>query len=224
MLTPRKKFSRKELHKDPLLQKIAVASDLAQTHKQKVMAGAVGLLVLAAAIYGYLSYRHDRNDESINKLAAAEQVYFSGDFRESIRRLEKFCAEYDGATGAGIATFYLAHSYYNTDQFDFALEKYKSYVDDYNDNKLFTVSSMIGIAACYEGQNKYQEAAEQYKKVIDKYPDAYQKADCMMSLARCCRTLNQSEEAKGWYSKIVKEYPESIYARDAKTALDELGA
>ncbi len=243
MLTPRKKFSRKELHKDPLLGKIAAASEMAQTHKQKLMTAATGVLVLAALVYGYISYRSDRNDESINKLAAVEQIYFSGDYREAIRRLEKYCAEYEvgsaaraeglgnfidahvsGHTkGGGIAAFYLANAYYHTDQFDFALEWYKTYADDYGDNELFTIASMMGIAACYEGQNKYQDAAEQYTEVIGQSTGAGQKAEGMMSLARCHKILNQSEKAREWYAKVVKEFPESMYARDAKTALDELG-
>jgi outer membrane protein assembly factor BamD (BamD/ComL family) len=224
MLTPRKKFSRKELHKDPLLDKIATASELAQTHKQKLTAVALGVVVVAALIYGYFNYRSERNEESINKLAAPEQTYFSGDYREAIRRLEKYCAEYEGTQGGGMATFYLANAYYNTDQFDFALERYKMYVDDYSNSQLLTVSSMIGIAACYEGQNKYQEAVDQYKKVIDKFSDVHERPECMMSLARCYKILNQSENAKAWYSRVVKDFPESGLARDAKQALDELGA
>ncbi len=224
MLTPRKKISRKELHKDPLLNKIATVSDYAETHRQLITRAVMAVVVVAVAVYAYVTYRHSQNDESLNKLVSAEQVYFSGDFREAIRRLEKYCTEYDGTTGGGIGTYYLANSYFNTDQYDFALTNYEKYLDDYSDNEVFNISSMLGIAACYEGLNKYQEAVGQYEATLKKYPESHSKAEIMMSLARAYRTMSQPENARTWYGKIVKEFPESSLSREAKSALEELGS
>jgi len=224
MLTPRKKLTRKELHKDPLLQKIASASDYAQANSQRIMYGVVGVLAIAAIVYAYISYKHTRDDESINKLVAAEQIFYSGDYKESIRRLEKYCTEYEGTKGGGLGVFYLASSYFNTDQYDFALNNFQTYLDDYSDNSLLSVSAMAGIAACYEGLNRYQDATDQYEKVIHKFPDYYLRGEYMMSAARCNRTLGKTDKAKEWYQQVVKDFPESTYSREAKLALDELGA
>ncbi len=224
MLTPRKKISRKELHKDPLLSKIAAASDYAQENRQLITRIVTGVIIAAVAVYAYVTYHNSQNEESVNKLVPAEQVYLSGDYREAIRRLEKFCTEYDGTTGGGVGTYYLANSYFNTDQYDFALTNYQKYVDDYADNEVFTLSSMLGIAACHEGLNKYQEAVGQYETVLKKFPNAYNKADIMMSIARAYRVMQQSDNAKSWYEKIVKDFPESSISREAKSALEELGA
>lgn len=224
MLTPRKKISRKELHKDPLLNKIATVSDFTHENRPMITRIAMAVAVLAVVVYVFVTYRNSQNEESINKLVFAEQVYFSGDYREAIRRLEKYCAEYDGTKGGSVGTYYLANSYFNTDQFDFALTNYQKYIDDYGDNEVFTVSSMLGIAACYEGLNKYQDAADQYEKTLKKYANSYNKPDIMMSLARVYRLMNQMDNAKTWYSKIVKEFPESSVSREAKSALEELGS
>jgi TolA-binding protein len=224
MLTPRKKFSRKELHKDPLLSKIAAASDYAQVNRQFITRVLTGVAAACIAIYAYVTYRHSQNEESVNKLVSAEQVYFAGDYRETIRRLEKFCTEYDGTTGGGIGTYYLANSYFNTDQYDFALSNYEKYINDYGDNDVFRLSSMLGIAACYEGMNKYAEAVEKYELALKKFPDATNKAEIMMSIARVYRVMNQGDNAKAWYDKVVKEFPESSVSREAKSALEELGA
>jgi TolA-binding protein len=224
MLTPRKKISRKELHKDPLLNKIATVSDYAQDNRQIITRVVMAVAVLAIAVYAYVTYHNAQNEESVNKLVSAEQVYLSGDYREAIRRLEKYCTEYEGTKGGSVGTYYLANSYFNTDQFDFALTNYQKYVDDYGDNEVFAVSSMLGIAACNEGLNKYQEAADQYEKTLNKYPNALNKADIMMSLARVYRVMNKADNAKSWYGKIVKEFPESSLSREAKSALEELGS
>ncbi|MBL7995287.1 tetratricopeptide repeat protein [bacterium] len=224
MLTPRKKISRKELQQDPLLNKIATVSDFTQANRQTIMRIAMAVGAVAVIIYAYVTYHKSQNEESINKLVSAEQIYFSGDYREAIRRLEKFCTEYEGTTGGSAGTYYLANSYFNTDQYDFALTNYEKYIDDYGDNEVFTVSSMLGIAACYEGLNKYQEAVDQYEKTLKKYSDNYNKAEIMMSLARAYRVMNQSDNAKTWYGRIVKEFPETSLSREAKSALEELGS
>lgn len=224
MLTPRKKISRKELHKDPLLSKITTVSDFTQENRQTITRVTMAVAVLAVIVYAYVTYRNSQNEESVNKLVSAEQIYFSGDYREAIRRLEKYCTEYDGTKGGGTGTYYLANSYFNTDQYDFAVTNYQKYIDDYSDNEVFTVSSMLGMAACYEGLNKYQEAADQYEKTLKKYPNGYNKAEIMMSLARVYRVMNQTDNAKAWYGKIVKEFPESSLSREAKSSLEELGS
>lgn len=223
MLTPRKKMTRKELHKDPLLQKVATISDYAQEHQKRITYVLVGIVIAAAVAWMYIDKRNDDNAESLNKLAAPERIFQSGDYREAIKRLEKYCAEYDGSIGGGIGTYYLAVSYLQTDQFDFALENFQKYVDDYADNEVFTASSMAGMASCYEALNKYDEACRQYERVISKFPGFFLRPTYMMSLSRCYRLTNQPDQAREWLDKIVKEYPETNHARDAKIALEETG-
>lgn len=223
MLTPRKKMTRKELHKDPLLQKVATITDYAQENQKRITYVMAGIAIAVVAVYAYFSYRDNTNAESLNKLTAAERIFQSGDYREAIKRLEKYCAEYEGTAGGGIGTYYLAVSYLNTDQFDFALENFQKYVDDYGDNEVFTASAYAGLASCYEALNKYEDACDTYEKVISKFPEFFQRPGYMMSLSRCYRLLNQPDNARTWLDKIVKEYPESSYARDAKIALEEIG-
>ncbi len=223
MANPKKKLSRKQLHHDPLMEKVTAVTDFAQEHSKRIGYVVGGLAVLAIIIYSYVTYRDNQNTESINKLVPAEQVFFAGDYKESIRRLESYCAEWEGTDGGGIGTYYLATSYFNTDQFDFAKQYYEAYVDHYSDHEHFTASSIAGIAASWEGLNNYEEAISQYERVISKYPDFYMTPDYMLSLARCYKMIQKQDEAKKVYEQITKKYPETNYARDAKAGLDELG-
>lgn len=222
MANPKKKLTRKQMHHDPLLEKVTAVTDFAQEHSKRISYIFGGAVVLALIIWAVVSYRHNRNAESIDKLVTIEQVFYSGDYKEAIRRLEKYCTEYEGTTGGGIGTYYLATSYYNTDQFDFAKNNFEIYVNDYADNELYTVVSMAGIASCLEGLNDYEGAIEQWGKVANKYPDFYLTPEYLLNQARCYRLINQPEKAKSVYEKIAKDYPESSYARDAKIGMDEL--
>ncbi len=219
MLTPRKKMTRKELHKDPLMQKVAAVTDYAQANRDRLMYVVGGIAALVVAVYVYFNYRSTLDTESINRLSTPERIFFSGDYREAIKRLEKYCAEYEGTQGGGIGTV----SYYQTDQFDFALSNYRIYVDDYGDQEVYAAASMAGMAACYEALNQHLEAADQYEKVIAKYPDFFQRPGYMIHLARCFKNLGDNVTAKAWLDRVVKEYPESSYARDARNAIDEMG-
>jgi tetratricopeptide (TPR) repeat protein len=223
MANPKKKLTRKQMHHDPLLEKVTAVTDFAQEHSKRISYVIGGIALLAIIIWAVVSYRQNRNAESIDKLVTIEQVFFSGDYKEAIRRLEKYCADYEGTLGGGIGTYYLATAYYNTDQFDFAKSNYEIYANDYGDNEIYKISSLSGIAACYEGLNSYDMAIEQWEKVINQYPDFYLAPEYMLNQARCYKLINQPDKAKTVYQKITKDYPESNYARDAKIALEELG-
>lgn len=222
MANPKKKLTRKQLHHDPLMEKVTAVTDFAQKHSQRITYAIGAVVAVIIILYAYFSYRSNQNTESLNKLVIAEQVFFSGDYREAIRRLERYVSEWEGTIGGGIGTYYLATAYLQTDQFDFAKQYYESYVNDYADYDLYTAASIAGIAACAEAMNNYDEAIEQYKKVIRKYPEFYLTPDYMLALARCYRLTQKYDEAREVYERITKEYPESAYARDAKAGLDEL--
>ncbi len=224
MLSARKKFTRKELHKDPLLAKISEVTDYAKLNQDKITKILTGVVVAIAATWGYLYYKSSINEESLNRLYQAEQTYFSGDNKEAIRRLAKYLAEFEGTRGGGLATFYLANAYYQTDQFDFALEQYEHYVDDYADSDLLTASAMAGVAACYEAQNKYADAAAEYESVASKFPKYYLRPEYMMGAARCYKMLGNVGSAKNWYERVIAEYPDAAATREAKLALDEFGS
>ncbi len=222
MSNPKKKLSRKQLHHDPLMERVTAVSDFAQVHSKRIGYVIGGIALLAIIIYSYMTYRSNQNAESVNKLVTAEQVFFSGDYKEAIRRLERFIPEWEGTTGGGMGTYYLATAYFNTDQFDFAKQYYESYVNDYSDNELFAASSMAGIAACWEGLNNYDEAIGQYERTIGKFPDFYLTPEYMLSLARCYKMAQKYDEAKKVYERVTKDFPESNYARDARAGMEEL--
>lgn len=222
MAHSKKKLTRKQLHHDPLMEKVTAVTDFAQQHRQRLSYVIGGVAALIIILYAYFSYRDNLNTESLNKLAIAEQIFLGGNHREAIRHLERYVAEWEGTVGGGIGTYYLATAYYQTDQFDFAKQYYEVYVNDYADYDLYTAASMAGIAACWEAMNNYEEAIQQYERVIRKYPDFYLTPDYLLSLARCYRLTQKYDEARQVYERITKEYPESAYARDAKSGLDEL--
>jgi len=223
MLKPKKKLTRKELHKDPLMEKLTAISDYTQSNSKMISYTIAGTLILAVIVYGYINNRNTANAESMNKLFTAEQVYFGGNYVEAIRKLEKFCKLHEGTKGAALGEFYLANSYYNTNQFEFAIKHFEIYLDDYAHIKELTVTSIAGIAASHEGLDNYKEAVKYYQQAVEDYPDFYLRPDYMLALARCHKELGELQQAHNWFEQVIENYPDSKFARTAKKERDLLG-
>jgi tol-pal system protein YbgF len=81
------------------------------------------------------------------------------------------------------------------------------------------------LGECYYQQNppKYEQAAEEFSKVVDNYPESNRMAGARFKLARCHEELGQREKAIDLYRKIMTEFPNTAEANRAKVQLSGLG-
>lgn len=81
------------------------------------------------------------------------------------------------------------------------------------------------LGECYYQQNppKYEKASEEFRKVVDNYPESNRTAGAKFKLARCHEELGQREKAIGLYREIMKEFPNTAEANRAKVQLTGLG-
>ena len=110
-----------------------------------------------------------------------------------------------------------------TDQFDFALRHYQKYVDEYNEADEVSAACLAGVAASHEALDNYPEAIKLYHRVIDEYPQSFQKAEYMLALARCYGAQKQRAQAREWYDEVIRAYPETSYERTAQKEKQLLG-
>jgi len=68
--------------------------------------------------------------------------------------------------------------------------------------------SHLYLGMAYQNQDKYKEALEQYKIVINDYPNAspWQSLTAYYNAAECAKKLGNMDEAKGYYKKIMDMY------------------
>ena len=78
-------------------------------------------------------------------------------------------------------------------------------------------------AQLFEKQNEFQKAADNYKKIIENYPDDILADDAHFFLAKLMEThLDSPDEAKSLYEYIIFNHQDSIYFVEARKAFRRL--
>lgn len=66
-------------------------------------------------------------------------------------------------------------------------------------------------------QKKYQEAAQEYQKIVDTYGEGIRADNSIFALAELCeKYLNDMEKAKSLYEKLFIDYSGSTFAVEAR--------
>ena len=150
MLRPRKRITKREIKEDTLVTVYVRVQRFIQHHSKQFNIGI--FVLLAVAIIGVFMIRSKKKAEVVaaGKLGIAEQFYYASNYPRAIDELTKIADTYSGTNAAGTAVFFVANSYFATGDYNNAEKYYKIYLKDYSNSKLFTVSSLAGIAACLD--------------------------------------------------------------------------
>jgi tetratricopeptide (TPR) repeat protein len=222
MLKPRKRITKREIKEDPLVTYYFKVRKFFQTYSKQVN---IGLTVVAGlVIISVLMVRSKRNAEfaAAGKLGVAVNYYFSNMYERSIDELTPIIQTYSGTKAAGNATFYLANVYFVLHDFENAKKYYEIYRKKYNDKSSFTSSSLAGIAACLESQEKFLEAAQYYEQAAKTNDVSYQAPFYLKDACRCFALGGNVEKGREICLLIIDKYPESNLVSDAKIYLEFL--
>ena len=106
-------------------------------------------------------YAHNENvEEARGQLGIAQVEYSNLNYDRAIKRLEKLIENYSGTDEADQGMFLLANVLYQKEKFDEAKSYFEQFVDSYSGSNILLASGIAGLAACYEKEEKFLEAAE----------------------------------------------------------------
>lgn len=222
MLRPTKRITKREIKEDPLVTKYFQVRQFIRDYGKQL--NVIGLAIVAVVVIVVFMGRSKRTSElsASGRLGIAEQYYYAMDYTRAIDELSSIATTYAGTRAAGTATFFLANSYFATQDYASAEINYRLFIDDYSKNKLFLSSAYAGLAACKETQGQYIEAAGLYERASDVESDSYQAPFYLKEAGRCYMTGQNNEMAKSLYRRIVDEYPDSPVRLDAELLAETL--
>ncbi len=172
MLKPRKKITRKELKRDPLMETLYRMRQWWLGHKKQVYRyGGIGLIVVAVVVSIVLSQaKLDKDAEVVAGKAFVE--FGHGNYYTVIAQLSPHVEEYSGLKSFGNGLYLLARSQLFTGDSTGAEEHYRLYLDDYGKDPLLKSGSLAGLGIIAEGRMNYLEAAEFFKQACRAAPTA----------------------------------------------------
>jgi len=224
MLKAQKKYSKKELKHDPLVDNMLKAQTYYEDNKSKITNILVAVIVIGAA---FLIFNHFHT----NTMDKAETIL--GKAQVELDRLNTAGAEsyltmlvdgYAGTDAADQGLFLLAGVKYKQKKYAEAREAYKKFVDSYSGSAILLSSGYAGLAACYEQEKDFKMAAEAFKTAWNKAGDLPQAANYLYQAGLDYRASGNTAEAKAAFQKIVDDYSDSSLKFNAQTALITLAS
>ena len=185
MLKPKKKISKKELKEDKFVKFTLQAKTYLDENAKQVFYMVVGILAVVLLIIVFV-YAHNANvAEAQAQLGIAQIEYTNLNYDKAIARLESLIESYSGTDEADRGMFLLANIYYQREKYDEAKKYYEEFVDSYSGSNILLASGIAGLAACYEEEGLFEQAAEEYEKAASTAPD-FVEADNYIYLSGLC--------------------------------------
>lgn len=205
MLKPKKKILRKEIKKDPVLEKISQAEHLIREKGKTLGYVLIAVVVIIVLSIAMLRSKSNANREAAGELGIAEVALAVGDVDNAIVQFEALIDKNPGTKSAGMATLMLAAAYISKDDFENAEMNYRKYIDDYGHDDMLLAAAYNGLGVCYEHKGDQQQAAEYFETGGRKSPYEFLRIECFFNAARNYININAIEKAESVLNQIPAE-------------------
>ncbi len=181
-----------------------------------VIAVVIVALVIAAGVY-YVNSQEAHKQESAIRFAEAMMEYRNGNNQVAIASLNQILEEHTGTKAAEHATFLLGKVNFDIRSYSEAIRYWEMYVSKYKTDSLRCSASLAGIAASYENQGSFEQAARKYVEAIAALPNGPMESSYRESAMRSFLAAGLTESAQAQLDTLKLKYEDTdLYNRAAR--------
>jgi TolA-binding protein len=173
-------------------------------HKQKILAGAVVLIVvfLGAAIYvGFQAIKTQK----------AEAAYAAAD---SVESWQAVIREFPDSIAAGNSYLRIGEKLREEGKYPESDAAYETFVRHFSKHPLL-VTGYMGLAANAELENHPEKALDDYRIVATQFSNSYMAPMALFQQARLTEAQGQLKEAQQLFESVVRRYPQSTFSAES---------
>jgi TolA-binding protein len=248
-----KSTERHRIKEDQFVTTLQDTFERIEQNRKQLLTGIVALVVLAAAVAGFMWWRHQTQAKASALFAAALAVAeapvvppsppagstlneaapppppansYPTEQARAQAALPKLMAAADGypSTVPGLAARYHAAATLVSLGKDAEAEKRYQEVVEKGGSSLYGRMARLGLAEVQVRQKKYEPAINTLKELSTTAKDELPLDGVLMQLGRTYALAGRKAEAVQTYQRLTTEFPTSGYAGDAKKALESLKA
>jgi tetratricopeptide (TPR) repeat protein len=201
----KRKFTRKELQHDELVDVVSTVSSHLQRHRRFY------LVVVALAVFGAVALAVFLGLRSRDRKQAAQLLGRARTVGELVEIYEK----YPSTAAAPLALKTEADHFFREKRFQRALSAYELLFERYPAHPAAPFA-VLGAAYSREALEKWEEALLSFRKVMDDYPDASPAAEAAFCLGRVYLRLGRLDSARSAFLEAIKLHPWSVFAHLAR--------
>src|SRR6266581_2805199 len=239
-----KKTERHQIKRDELVTAIEKGTFYVEHHARRIGIVTVGLVVLAAAVFGVLTWWAGREEkasfllgriiqtygaplttslEALQQAAPATKTFASGEEKdqEVLKLADQILTLYGSSRTAPKALYYKGLALSDLKKADEADKVLQELLTKYPGDFLAPLAR-YELAHLKEAQGNQAEALIQYQALAESEQGFFPKEEGLMGVARCQEALGRKSEALKTYRKIVNDFPDSDYQFEAKKKVEDL--
>jgi TolA-binding protein len=161
------RLSRKEIKEDPFVTAFLNAWEYAREHQGTLFAALIILVVVVAAVFWMQASRRGAHIEAVTQFSEALTAFRMGDVKTA-EQLFRMVGENHGSTVEGAqAPYFTGQCMLMQGNFTSAIESFDQYLGKSNKNSEFYDAALDGKGVALMNQQKYAEAAEVYRSLVD---------------------------------------------------------
>lgn len=224
-LGKRTRISKRQLKHDALLETAAKGTRFIEEHLNKVLMGALVIIVVIVAVTLVGRSRTATENAATAALSEATQTLNAGLFAQAAAQYEALIDTYPGTRSAGAATCYLGTiAFYQTD-FDAAAARFDEYLDRFGRRGNLSRIALEGKASIHEERREFELAANIYEEMArDAVSEPSAAARYLNKAMTMRRSAGDWEAVRTLATTIIDDHQESVWEPYARTALAEAEA
>lgn len=219
MLTKKKQISKKEIQEDKLVTSYYQTISFVEKYRKQIYIYLGVLVVLAAAVYFYISNQSKNNEKANTELARVMDLYNQGAFQEAIEGrqgtnitgLKKIVDQYGSTENGETAKIFLGNAYNYLGKFDEAFKAYDDYSGSIDELK---AAALAGKAGVYEAKKEFEKAASAYKDAAHISKTNVMNGEYLLNSGINFLKANMKEKALEQFKIVQDEYKTSPAMRE----------
>lgn len=204
-----KKLSHKEVRRRMKMNELLEAEhwlvSMWKQHGKWISWGLIVLFIIVAGVYLYAQSRETKLADSMKIYGDALSTAGGETPEEALPLLNEVIEEYSTTPTYPFALLLKGSILENQGETENALETYRKVVD--SGNKKLVPAGILGVATCQESLERPEEAEENYRNILEKYPETPFAGEARFMLARLLERQERFDEAIETYSAISEDSP-----------------
>lgn len=191
-------------------------------NRKRVIAGAIGVLVLIAVVQVYVWYRAQAelqaNDALISLKSPRGEAADTGPTASELLRVVQ---EHGSTRAAERALLMAASALYTEGKHADAQKQFELFLSRYGGSPLAGIAS-LGVATCLDAQDKMDEALAAYQGLLNQYPNDSVVFRARLAMAALYEAKKQPEQAFRIYEEIGRQTGAGMNAMEANRRKEAL--
>ena len=209
MLKPKRKITKKEIKRDPLLETVYKVQKLFLEKRNFISITGIILFSIILIFFLFQSIKNNKNVEANKIMSTAINLYQNNNFSEALLSFENLISDFENTIDGKKALFYSAKIHMNAGRNIEARKFAQDYLET-GKSSTHTLGSFLILAEINENAGEYFDAATNYLKASKISNSDIQKNRIMIKALSCFVLDENFDQA----SEIISELDNTITSND----------